>query len=247
MNLCLCEFMYPISLRNFSHIQERLLQPLYKFLGVRRKTVGLPGPTNPAGKLSGGWLPRDAQHMTFREEMRCCLGSSLQWLLLPLHFRIRLSTAGLHMELGHMLVSAQLGTSIALPCLLRGGRHGRLPLLTWRRGLEWWGRLLPCRKPQLFFFLFKLCLGEFLSSVWKGFFEPYKPYCRRRNTLLAVCRASCNRAPLSFPVLQIWRRVASSPWPEEVMLKMHIQSRHLCQSLPALAQDKVSLILVVRN
>lgn len=165
MNLCLCEFMYPISLRNFSHIQERLLQPLYNFLGVRRKTVGLPGPMNPAGKLSGGWLPRDAQHMMFREEMRCCLGSSLQWLLLPLHFRIRLSTAGLHMELGHMLVSAQLGTSIALPCLLRGGRHGRLPLLTWRRGLEWWGRLLPCRKPRLFFF--------FSNSAWVSFYQVF--------------------------------------------------------------------------
>lgn len=103
------------------------------------------------------------------------------------------------------------------------------------------------QKAMAFFLIFKLCLGEFLSSVWKGFFEPYKPYCRRRNTLLAVRRANCNHVPLSFPVLQIWRRDASSPWPEEVMLKMHIQSRHLCQSLPALAQDKVGLILVVRN
>lgn len=35
-------------------------------------------------------------------------------IFLWLHFRVRFSTAGLHMEQGHMLVAAQLETSTAL-------------------------------------------------------------------------------------------------------------------------------------
>lgn len=35
-------------------------------------------------------------------------------ILLSLHFRVRFSTAGLHMEQRHMLVAAQLETSTAL-------------------------------------------------------------------------------------------------------------------------------------
>lgn len=142
----------PYQSKKFLSYTRKAAATTVQLSGSQKKDCWPSWPCEPHRKaFRCGWLPRDAQHMTFHEEMRGCLGSSLQWLLLPLHFRIRLSTAGLHMELGHMLASAQLGMSIALPCLLRGGWHGGLPLLTWRRGLEWWGRLLPCRKPWLFF------------------------------------------------------------------------------------------------
>lgn len=155
------------------------------------------------GKLSGGWPPRDAQHTAWHEELRACLGSRLQWLLPSLYFRRRLSTAGLHMERGHVLVSARVCSPTAgdqhCPAVPAVGRTVWLGLPATaahhRVGGEGWsdrGRLLCRRKPSFFFFNILLSLAEFLASVWGGFFKPCKPHSRKKvlgcMSSLAVCR-----------------------------------------------------------
>lgn len=125
VNLGLSEFVSPISLRNFSPIYKKgccsrcitfweLEEGLWASLAFWPWEEHLQ--VLDCHKMCSTWHNWGGQRLP-REQFAVATA-----IFLWLHFRVRFSTAGLHMEQGHMLVAAQLETSTAL-MFLSGENH----------------------------------------------------------------------------------------------------------------------------